>query len=389
MTQKYKITNDCIKYLNRYNWISSNYFVGEVGSEDSREITRLLINHHYDGLRNILQLIDTIGSCVGGITDKLFQCNDPMNFSRLLAELYLFNYLYRRVGNCVESNIEDSDGTTHDINVTLNGLHIRIEVYSPTESYSYQLFLNRVQSLLKNINTDFGFDLKIESESNTVDYVYKFPPFRIILKWLEKFEAEFIAWFESAGENHTKSFNSPLDGYVLNISINRKDDDVENRLIIWGGATYSTDLKLYFEINDPTRLSKTNLGKNISEKLSKQQAGGSEENIVRILIINFALADSTDLSFLNNKKIRVNIENDLKLLASNIQPFPPYDIVIPSDLGLDCGFSEPIIFDNNRYNDFSSHYNSLGFDNPIKEIPRATEEEVQEMIEAMMNVTDE
>ena len=152
----------------------------------------------------------------------------------------------------------------------------------------------------------------------------------------------------------------------MKITILRKDYDIDNRSIIWGGATYSTDLRRYFEINDPTKFSNTNLGTNIFDKLSKQQAGSSEDNIIRVLILNFALADTPDLCFFNNKKHYLNIEKDILYLASTIKPYPPYDVVIPCELSFECGFTSPIVLATNITSHFSKYLSSLGFNNPIK-----------------------
>ena len=76
----YSVTEDSKKYLKNYQWISAKFTLGEVGTLDNREITRLLINHHYIGLRYILQLINRIGSYAGNIAETLLICNDPMNF---------------------------------------------------------------------------------------------------------------------------------------------------------------------------------------------------------------------------------------------------------------------------------------------------------------------
>ncbi|MCH7763789.1 MAG: hypothetical protein IIB95_08600 [Candidatus Marinimicrobia bacterium] len=266
---------------------------------------------------------------------------------------------------------------------------IKIEVYSPTESYAFQLFSTRLKSLIKNLDVGIGFDLGIESKSDSVDYTYRFPPFRDVLKWLSEFESKFVNWLLAAEEGNTKLFKSPLEGYLLNITVNRKDSHAEDRLIIWGGATYSTDLKLYFEISDPERFSKTNVGKNIFNKLSKQQAGNSSKDVLRIFIINFAHADSSDLSFLNNKKTQIIIENDIKFIASSIKPFPPYDIVIASEIGSQCGFSNNVVLDKDKMEDFSSYFELLGFDNPIKKIRRASEEEERQMFEDIMKFSDE
>ena len=172
-------------------------------------------------------------------------------------------------------------------------------------------------------------------------------------------------------------------------TLNNLSQDPLDRSIIYRESTRSTDTKLFFEIDNPEYFAKSQFGIKIKDKLQKQQAGIKKDGIIRVLAINFSLCDTSNIDFFNSERYYRNLKNDINLLVSDIIPYPPYDLVLPCELGFDCGFIKPVNlsdFDNSKIDELIA---TIHLNNPIKEIPTATVSEVNKIVDAMQEIDDE
>jgi hypothetical protein len=69
------------------------------------------------------------------------------------------------------------------------------------------------------------------------------------------------------------------------------------------GATQSTDTRLFFEVGTPEDTAKSQWGKKLKDKkLKRQQCGELAEGVLRMLLVNFAMADRGWPHFISGEK---------------------------------------------------------------------------------------
>lgn len=322
----YKITGKSKKNIEKFPWIKSYFPLGEAGSSDDREITRLLENAHYPHVIKTLKQIDKYGRQSQEIGKTILDCKDRMGLSQLLAELSLFSHLYENLGSKVTPIKRIQKKNSPDISIRVNDHESLIEIYSPTDYHGYQMFLRLFLSCIKNMAIDIGFNISIESAAENRWYTYDFPQFRNVHTWLDQFSENFLKWLKTAKAGDSYDTDSPAGSVKLKIQLNSIEKNPENRSIFWPEATKSTDTRLFFEIDEPADFAESQWGIKIKDKLQKGQAGEPCDKAIRILAINFGLADTSDLSFLNESKYHANLDRYIKFLVSDIKPYPPYEI---------------------------------------------------------------
>ncbi len=382
----YRVTKGVIEAIKNFEWINSNYHIGQIDDYDERELTRLLDNTHYSHIKKILNYINEYGLACGEIGLDLLICNDNFNLSRMLSELYLFAHIQSHAHFSISSIHPTNDTINTDFLITNTKINVYIEVYTPTDFYGYQYFYRNLLSLLKYLPIDLGYTIKIRGDSSNFYHAYDFPrEFREIDEWLYQFQDNFIGWVRDSSIGDFYTINSPADTVTLSFLLKEKNRDCENRLIINGKPGSSSDTRLFFESNDIESSSKSQWGNKIFGKLNKQQAGQPKGNNVRILLINFMLSDTADLSFLNEKRYSKNINDLVKYLADKIKPYPPYDIVIPCDLGIECGFAESILLADYEPSFINYIIENSGLNKPIMPVPKASKEEQEQFIKELLD----
>jgi len=93
----YKITEISKIAIENISWLKSNFPLGELGSRNDFELTRLLENIHYSHIAKTLEQIDKYGRLSGEIGESIIVCNDKFVLSRHLTELSLFAFLYDKL----------------------------------------------------------------------------------------------------------------------------------------------------------------------------------------------------------------------------------------------------------------------------------------------------
>ncbi len=383
------ITTYCVSEISKksiedYQWLNDNFMLGEIGHQDEREITRLLENVHYPHIAKALMIINEYGPISEEIGESLLICNDCFVFERLLAELFLFAHLYAHNGPSVIPIRRIKNTKSPDFLVKLDELELLIELYSPIDFYGYQLFERLLSTTIKNLDIELGFKLKIELTAADTGYAYDFPEFRRIYSWINEFQAKFICFLGNDRNGKQFEFHTPAESVKLNIEVVSVNDDRDVRQLCFSLGTKSTDTIQYFRLENSAQFATTQWGWKINDKLSQRQAGPPSDNNIRILAINLALADTTDLKFLNNPKIQRNYTNHIAYLSSDIQPNPSYDIVILCKTSVRCGFAKPVLLSKGDSSRIQGLLDRIGLTERIMTIPRASKEETERTMKEMI-----
>lgn len=88
----YRVTETGKKSITDFPWINSNFNIGEIGTRNDLEITRLLENTHYPHIVKTLRLIDKYGSNSEEIGESLLVCNDSFVFRRFLLSYTFLHF---------------------------------------------------------------------------------------------------------------------------------------------------------------------------------------------------------------------------------------------------------------------------------------------------------
>ena len=179
------------------------------------------------------------------------------------------------------------------------------------------------------------------------------------------------------------------ESITFTTKLNKIYEDKNVRSIVSNESTRSNDTKLYFEIDDPKKFAETQWGVKIKDKLQRSQAGNKRDGVIRILVINFSYSDTSDISFFNSKKYYDNLVNDIKFLVSDIEPYPPFDLVIPCELGFDCGFIKPINLSGYENSKIEELFSKIHLDKSIEKTSSASVSEVDEIFETIIEIDDE
>ncbi|HEY2972153.1 MAG TPA: hypothetical protein VGJ48_06545 [Pyrinomonadaceae bacterium] len=309
-------------------------------------MTRLLINTHNPRIERLLDLLDRYGAKAGNIAATILQTNDGMNLERTLAELFLFAHLESRLGGCVQPTIATSTSRVPDIVVNLTDKKVLIEVFSPSDSYGYQVFERYVGSVLKNLPLNIGYTIRLDQQAYDPNYPLDFPEYKIVYKWLQDFEIAITPWIQVAKHGDCFVVGGPAEILRLSVTVKEIHSDFSIRCIESNEPTRSTETKLHFEHFDPILATKSPWFRKIHDKLAGLQAGPPSEEVLRLLALNFRLTDASDFDFLKQPRITANLEMLIRAAAHGITPFLPYDCMIPCALDFDCGFAKPVILAN-------------------------------------------
>lgn len=380
MKINYEITESSLKNIQKYTWLKEHFDISKLGTKDDREIIRLLEHSHEPHIEKCLQLINNYGSLSKEIGETLLNSNDILSFTRTLSELFFFVYLFEKIGSDVKAVRRINGQKTPDISVKINDFELLIEIYSPMDYFGYQTFSKLISQSLMNLNIDFGFDITIRLVSKNFFFAHDFPDFKEIYDWISQFEENVIDWLSFAEAGKSFATVSPAASAKLITTLNKRYEDVNNRSITYNEPTRSTDTKLIFEIDDPSAFSKNPWGIKIKDKLQRQQAGEKKDGVIRILAINFSHCDTSDIGFFNIEKYYNNLEKDIKFLVADIKPHPPYDIVLPCELRFSCGFIKPINLSDFDDSIIGELISKTGLDHSLEEIPKASKEEIDEII---------
>lgn len=372
--------------------IASRIAVPEKGFSDL-EIIRLLDNQHYPRIKALTSFIESSLIDAGDIGKRVLDCKDPFQFSQAISELYLFNWLHINVGPNVKPANTTRGQSNWDISTNIDDHEIRFEIYTPIELAGHQLFERILSSLLKYLKLPIGYELDVkigiqksdlEYDQQDLFYVYDTGNQELVNKWLFLFEKQIKSWIKCESilkrKNRQKTIIGPGPRLKVTTKIT-KWHKVSNkqrpyRCIYIYHPTKSSDTKLWFENDNPDVLSKNLWGKKIQGKMCKQQAGQSDNNYTRALVLNFMLADTGWPEFICEDWFTTNFGNLITHLAGESQP---YDLVVPAQLGFDCCFGVPAWI-SNYHKENHNYIGKLGLSKKCEPPQKATQKEIDEIL---------
>lgn len=345
----YPITEEVLAASRRFPTISGSLDL--LGQRRSRlEIVRLLGNTHYRHLDQCLALIERVVALVGAIGRRLVQQTDPFQFNQTLAEVFLFAYLHDRLPGGIRPVEGGPSDRVPDMEVAWGGGRVGIEVYSPIDFMGYQLFEKYLVRALKYVEVDRGFDLDVALEVLGADdsddltaafaYPYLVPEERVVRAWLNRFERDAARWLTAAEHGATLVVDAPGDRLRVTVEARRLFADADVRQVTFSPPTRSTDTRLFFECGTIEDTARSQWGRKLGDKMRKRQCGEPADDLVRVLVVDFSQADTGWPDFICWPGIAHRLDEVVRILAG--RGAPPYDLVLPAQLGLDCCFGVPI-----------------------------------------------
>lgn len=385
---QYPISEEVKTSLGEYPNIASSIVLPSDGYSEL-ELIRLFDNQHLPHIKELTTFIEESFPFAGEIGKKVLDCKDPFQFAQAISELYLLKRLFANLGSNVTSASFVRGQSGWDISANIDSHEVRIEVYTPIELAGHQLFERLLISLLKYLDLPIGYNLDVRvgiqrsrSEYNQRDlfYTYDTGYQEEVNEWLHGFEKKARSWIrcKSVLKRKNQQITIPGPGSKLKVTINITDwaRSPRERSIVAHWPTKSSDTKLFFENKNPENIANNEWGRKIRQKLFKQQCGETNKDYLRMLIVNFMLADSGWPEFISEDWFTTNFNSLITYLVNDKQP---YDVVITAQLGFECCFGKPAwISDYHRKN--RDYIAQLGIDKQCVPPPTASQEEIDEIV---------
>ncbi len=337
----YPISEDVRHALLNYPRIAGSLNI-PIAGRSHLEIVRVMGNLHYDHCERLAQFIDDLVPVSGDIGRKVLAAADPFQFAQALAELYLLGRLRHAFGDQVHPADLGPSQRGPDIEVQSPALLAKLEVYTPIELSRSQTLERYVPIVLKYIDAPVGFSLNAEmvDTNNDLFCVYKFQS--APGAWLEDFAEKAADWIDKASTGATLSLPVPAPGVVLKLRLVKRFDDPTHREVTFSPPGKSTDTRLFFEVGTFCDTAKSEWGRKLKAKLFKEQCGHSGDGVLRILVLNFSLADTGWPEFITRPSFHDRFAATIDCLVKTKRP---YDVVLPANLSLTPFFGEAVLLD--------------------------------------------
>lgn len=294
--------HDISDTIDRYPHIKSLMKEYRIRFPGTYQILHLLANEHYPASEHLLKIIDAqihlYGDC--SFFRMIFRENDYFRFKDHLENIRLLDKLLNRFRKVIVADNLPGNQTRPDFIIPHNDVKLHIELYSPTDFYSFQFFSDYFRIELRYYPVDYGFDVSIEYENQRngllPDFYYKyqfddiFEGETILKREVSNFLDRVFQKKPDAHNNyHEWGLGTETRPLTLQLKFNGYVDNKENRRIVISPPTASSDTILFFE-NIKT-LRRSRWYPLIRNKMQKRQAGDKARNKVRILFINFSQCD--------------------------------------------------------------------------------------------------
>lgn len=347
----YPMTPEGRTALARFPEIAKAVQIPPAGRSDL-EIVRLLGNTHYAHLDRLLAFIE--GELPGSamIGSRAVKQRDPFQFREALAELFLFAHLRRRLGSQVQPAVFPKGAVGPEIEIMRPEFTVKIEVYSPLDLMGYQLITEHLPMLFKYLDVDRGFtvEVAIYPVNNSVEnvwYPHTLPDREEVLAWLKGVgrSAQALLSRRSVSPGEHVRLAGPGGTTRLRIRVLEIHDDRENRGVFFTTGTCSTDARLLFEVGSAADTARSGWGQKLKTKMRGRQAGPPAPGLLRVLVVNFAQADTGWPDFFTWPEIAQRLDETVRLIVRQLISGLPYDLVLPARLDIDCDFGVPIWLD--------------------------------------------
>lgn len=380
MKFKYPVNDVVLNALEEFPKIKNKLRYKPNGKSRSKlEIVRLLNNpcHHRKLLEFIEQQLDSSGEIGMSILNEA----DPVRLLQRLAELYLLVSLQsRQQVNAIPS--QSKNGKQPDIILEVGRIKAKIEVYSPIENYGFQFIKTYHNSIFLYPECPRGYcvDVELIVSDQTGFHACDIPNCdQKLRKWLRDLECSVKKWLVIAKVGDIQRFGGVDNTFKLKASLKEICDNPDFRGVRFYEPGRSTDIRLYFE-GSPESNASNQMGEKILGKLEKRQCGPPNPEKLRVLILNFKLADYGWPDWLSFPGIPQSIDQTVRVLVDKAGDPLPYDLVIPAVLGYNCCFGEAVILDAERETQIRQLIAQTGLDEKCQIV---FEEPPPELIEAL------
>ena len=388
MVIRYPITSEVRNALQRFPRIAER--IGKKLPSSGRselEMARLLGNTHYEHIEALLAFVDNNLPASGSIGKRVLKQTDSLQFHRALSEFGLLAHLQNAAGVENAQPASAPPGTKHgDIDLTAGSSQVRVEVYCPADFFGYQLVGRYLPMMFKYLEVDAGFEIALRLEHKNENYGSWNPFFAHdigkepdVSRWLDSLNAEAKQWIMEAKAGDYLQFQGPIESLLLSVTLERKDEDPDCRLVSFLPPGQSSDTRLFFEMGTPESTAQGQWGRKLLDKLQKRQCGNPSPESLRLLVVDFSLADTGWPDFICWPNTAKRLAATLDLLVDEAGHPLPYDAVLPAQLNLECGFGEVIPLDNQRAKEIKRAIRAASLDRPC--IPHPAGDQKKKMEE--------
>ncbi len=309
------------------------------------EIVRLLDNTHYERVERLLDFVDRVVQAAGPIGQRVLQQSDPFQFQQAFAEIFLFAHLDLYLPNRVRGVAGGPHEICPDIEVSGSNITAAFEVYCPLDQMGFQLVEEYTWTVLKYLDVNRGFTVEVNmrlTKDSDRSYRYNVGDETVIRPWLTTLAKRAHGWLSVETPDRLLRVDGPNGEWFLEIRARELHTNPRKRRVIMSTPTCSTDSRLFFECGTADDTARSKWGVKFSRKLARKQCGEPAADRLRILVVDFNLADTGWPDFIYWPQINERMAQAVRLIAVPLGNPSPYDVVLPAQLGLDCGFASAI-----------------------------------------------
>jgi hypothetical protein len=192
----------------------------------------------------------------------------------------------------------------------------------------------------------------VDDSVESVWYPYRLPGGKdaasSLNAWLNGVGASAQTFFAAAAlhPGARLSLQGPGGTTVLSIEVGEVLDDPETRCVVFTTGTRSTDARLLFECGTAEFTALSGWGEKLRTKMRERQAGPPLPGVLRVLILNFAQADTAWPDFFAWPEIAARLDATVRFISNELTSGLPYDLVLPALLDIDSQFGVPIWLDS-------------------------------------------
>ncbi len=388
MVIRYPITREVRNALQRFPHIAER--IGSklpTSGRSELEMARLLGNTHYERIEAILAFIDDKLPASGSIGKHVLEQTDSLQFHRALSEFDLLAHLQNAAGTANAQAVSDRSRTKrYDIDLTAGSSQVRVEVYCPADFFGYQLVGRYLPMMFKYLEVDAGFEVALRLEHKNENYgswnpffAYDIGRERDVHLWLDSLNAEAKQWIMEAKAGDYFQFQGPIESLLLSVTLEHRDENPDYRLVSFLPPGQSSDTRLFFEMDTPEGTARSQWGRKLLDKLQKRQCGNPSPDCLRLLVVDFSLADTGWPDFICWSDTAKQLAETFDLLVEEAGPPLPYDAVLPAQLSRECGFGRIIPLDKQRTEEIEKAIQAASLDHPC--IPHPAGDQKKKMEE--------
>lgn len=378
MAIRYPITSEVQNALERFPRIAERIRgkLPESGRSEL-EIVRLLGNAQYKHIEALLAFMDDHLPASGSVGKRVLEQTDLLPFHQALSEFDLLAHLQGVLGaEHAQPASAPPETRRGDIELTAGSSRMRVEVYCPADFFGCQLVGRYLGMTFKYLEVDTGFEITLcleslrqDEEKEDDDDLFFDDAMRenLVRAWLAALREEAAAWIPRAQAGEERLFQDATASLRLRVKIDALHPDPAYRIVTQHTSMRSAEAKMFFDdFGTPQSTARSQWGRKLLGALQKRQCGASSPDYLRLLVVDFSLADTGWPEFICWPDPAKRLASTLKLLVAEAGSPRPYEAVLPAQLGLECGFGKPIMLNHWRAQEIKRSIKTAGLDRPCQ-----------------------